>query len=100
MLPSARLEEIARTAVFKHLREDSVEQVSSEETFDSEGRDAVRITITLKPKAAARLEDDAVLDALVEIRTDLYAAGEERTPIVEYAEVGELVEADDVDPQP
>ena len=69
--------------------------MSSEETVDSHGRDAVRITITLKAKTAQTLTGDGVLDTLVAIRTQFSQKGDERLPIVEYEEAGEMTGADD-----
>lgn len=99
MLAAEKIDAIARDAALKYLKSDAVEGVTSKDAFDSEGRDAVRITIMLKANAARRLEGDAVLDALVAIKSKLHEAGEERTSIVEYAETGEAVEADDGDSQ-
>lgn len=99
MLSTAKIDEIASQAAVRHLKREAVEKVSSRATTDSEGQDAVRIVITLKPDVARGLDGDAVLDTLVEINSKLSEAGEERTSIVEYAETGEAIEADDGDAQ-
>lgn len=75
---------------------EAIDGVSSKDTLDSEGRDAVRITITLKAKVAQQLKGDDVLDTLVAIQSQLAKEGESRLSIVEYEEAGEAVEADDI----
>ncbi len=95
MLNSAEIGQIARKIAADHLSPNVVDAVSSEETVDSQGRDAVRITITLKANTANTLTGDGVLDTLVAIRTQLAEKGDDRLPIVEYEEVGELTEAED-----
>jgi len=67
----------------------------SQPTVDSEGRDALRITIVIESGAAARIKGDAALDTLVQIQDRLREAGEERFPIVEYATKEELEESGD-----
>ena len=55
----------------------------------------MRITIVIRPGAAAKIKGDAALDTLVQIQDRLRAAGEERFPIVEYATKEELEEGGD-----
>ncbi|HVZ89996.1 MAG TPA: hypothetical protein VHG72_23750 [Polyangia bacterium] len=93
---SAEIDEIAKTVAIQHLSPDAVDDVISQETVDSQGRDAVRITIKLKARVAQKLNGDDVLDTLVAIQTQLARRGEERLSIVEYEEAGETSEADDV----
>jgi hypothetical protein len=64
---------------------------------DSEGRDALKITIVLMPGSTASIESkaEAVLDTLVQIKNRLQEEGEERFPIVEYATQEELDESGD-----
>jgi hypothetical protein len=90
MLDYAKISEIADAAARSHLNSTSVAKVSTEPAVDSEGREALRITIVLKPGKAAGLAGDAVLDTLVEIQNRLRLAGEERFPIVDYAAEDEL----------
>lgn len=95
VLSSTQVEQIAQEVATEHLSPGVIDAVSSEETVDSQGRDAVRITITLKAETAKTLTGDGVLDTLVAIQTRLAEKGDQRLPIVEYEEVGELSEADD-----
>lgn len=95
MLNAAEIGEIAKKVATEHLSPGVVDAVSSEETIDSQGRDALRITITLKAKTANTLTGDGVLGTLVAIQSRLAEKGDDRLPIVEYEEIGELTEADD-----
>jgi predicted amidohydrolase YtcJ len=52
-----------------------VDHVDSADATDSEGGEAVRIVISLKPNFIAKVEGDAVLDTLVGIQTKLSEAG-------------------------
>lgn len=95
MLTQNKIIKIARDAAAGNLASSAVSRVISEETTDSEGRDALRITIVIKPHAVGKLTGDAALDTLVEIQDSLLEAGEERFPIVEYATEKELLESGD-----
>lgn len=95
MLSAARIDEIARDVAERTLPRLSVERVESVETTDSTGQSAVRILIVLKPNVATRLKGDAVLDTLVAMHNKLSEEGEERLPIVEYADVDEMEDGGD-----
>jgi hypothetical protein len=93
MLTKSRIETIAREVASATLKRSASGTVISEPTIDSEGRDALRITIVIEPNAIDRLKGDALLDTLVQIQDRLREAGEERFPIVEYATEKELQES-------
>ena len=92
MLEPAKIDKIVGEVATVHLKRRNFERVTSKATVDSEGEEAVRITIVLKPGALDRLKGDPVFDTLVEIHHRLRAAGEERFPLVEYATQAELDE--------
>jgi hypothetical protein len=96
VLSPAEIDRIAKEVAIQRLPPDIVDDVGSRPTLDSEGRDAVLITITLKSKTASGLSGELVLDTLVEIQHQLARRGEDRLKIVEYEETGESVEADDL----
>ena len=95
MVATNKIVKIAKDVATANLKSSSVSNVVSEPATDSTGRDAVRITIILKPGAAAKIDGDAALDTLVQIQDRLRKAGEERFPIVEYATKEELEESGD-----
>jgi hypothetical protein len=85
MLDEKRIRQIAEEVATTHLTSANVSSVSSTAAIDSEGRQALRITIVIKPGAEEKIKGDAALDTLVQIQDRLRKAGEERFPIVEYA---------------
>lgn len=84
MLSPDKIDQIVLDIAGKRLPRESVDRVASFDAIDSEGHDAVRIVITLRPELAADIDGDAVLDTLVGIQSRLAAAGEDRFPLVEY----------------
>lgn len=90
MLDPAKIVEIVGEVARSNLKSTSVTEVLVEPAIDSEGHEALRITIVVEPTAAARLKGDAVLNTLVQIQDRLQEAGEDRFPIVEYATKDEL----------
>jgi len=74
------------------LGEDNIVRLDWEPTTDSQGREALKITVVIPPGATRKLRDGAVLDASVRLRERLREMGENRTPIVEYATEAELAQ--------
>jgi hypothetical protein len=95
MLPREQIIRVAGEVAAANLAAQSIESVLSEPATDSEGRDAVRIIIVIKPGIAAEVKGDAVLDTLVQIRRRLEELGEERLPLIEYATKQELEQVGD-----
>lgn len=74
------------------------ERVVTEPATDSEGKEALRIIVVLKPEASERFNGDRALDLLVGVQRELLRQGEQRLPIIEYATESELgQEHDDED---
>lgn len=67
------------------LPDSGLERVIAEPSTDSDGNEASRITVVLKPEAARDWTGDQALDLLVAIQETLTGEGEERLPIVHYA---------------
>jgi hypothetical protein len=95
MLDDARTIRIIEEIAKSKLGRDNIVRVFTKPGVDSEGKDAVRITIVITPDAVTRIKGDALLDNLLEIHNRLSEAGEARTPIVGYATEEELAEIDD-----
>ena len=98
MLTPAQISDIAEEVASGKLSPKCVKQVLAEPTTDSEGHEALRVTIVIEPGAAKKLEGDSILDTLVLIQDRLREAGEDRFAIVEYATQRELETGGD--PQP
>jgi hypothetical protein len=97
MLPQTKINEIVAEVATATFTRENFEKVLSEPTVDSQGDEALRITVVIKPEAVEKLKGDPVLDFLLGIHHRLQEAGEERFPIVEYATPEELDEL--VDPE-
>ena len=95
MLPQTRIDEIVAEVATAYLTRENFERAMSEPTVDSQGEDALRITIVIKPDALERLKGGPVLDTLFQISERLQEAGENRFPLVHYATEAELNEVDD-----
>jgi hypothetical protein len=90
MLNEKRIQEIAQEVAIANLASANISSVSSSTAIDSEGHDALRITIVIKPGSLSKIEGDATLDTLVGIQDRLRREGEERFAIIEYATKEEL----------
>jgi hypothetical protein len=90
MLDLSEINNIVRSVTARNFGPKAVEMIDSQSTTDSEGQDALHISIALAPDVARELKGDAVLDTLVEIQDELRAAGEDRFPILEYGTEDEL----------
>jgi hypothetical protein len=95
MLKIDKINKIARDTAAANFSSSAVSRVFTEGTTDSEGREALRITIVINPDSVGKLTGDAVLDTLVGIHDRLREAGEERFPIVGYSTEEELQESGD-----
>ncbi len=93
MLDNDQIVAIATAVAKKQLGMKAVLRALSERASDSEGREALRVTIVIAPDVAKRLKGEAVLDTLTEISNRLLKEGEERFPIMEYATEAELNDA-------
>lgn len=95
MISTAQAGRVAEGAVLRHLSRDEVHGVRAAEMLDSEGKPALRVTITLERDVARRLNGRPVLEAVVEIQDALSLEGEDRFAIVDFEEVDGLEAADD-----
>jgi hypothetical protein len=84
---------IAEQVATANLTPQVFKRVLSEPAVDSEGQDALRLTIVIANNSVAQITGDMVLDTLVEIQRGLEQAGDERLAIVDYASEEELSDA-------
>jgi hypothetical protein len=97
MLSQNEIENIAKQVATANLSSTNVSSAISAPGFDSEGHEALRITIVLTPASTATINGDKLLDTLVQIQDQLRKRGEERLPIIEYATTKELEEKESID---
>jgi hypothetical protein len=95
MLSENKIRLIAKEVAAANLPRSVVQDILVELTADSQGRDALRITIVIKPDALERMTGDHTLDTLVEMQRRMREAGDDRFAIVEYATEEELQESGD-----
>lgn len=84
MLHLEEVDDLAREVAQKHLAAFGVQDVKSEPTTDSEGNDALRITITIQSTDRISGSGDALLDTLSEIWRRLEESNDLRFPIITY----------------
>ena len=95
MAEPKQINEIVRIATTANLSADAFVSTFSAPTTDSEGREALEITIVLTPRSSEAVKGDAVLTNLVQIQRELQNIGEQRFPIIQYATQEELSASDD-----
>jgi hypothetical protein len=82
---------LIQEALVAKLGDNNVERLQWEPATDSQGREALKITVVIPPGAVSKLEKgSAVLDALVSLQKRLNEMRDHRTPILEYATEAEL----------
>lgn len=90
MLDFLAIERIASRAAKDRIPGGALERVLIAPTTDSEGKDALRITMVIRPEAVKVITGDSALDLLVELQQELSKMHEERFPIVEFSTQDEL----------
>ena len=90
MLDEKRIQKIAQEVASANLASANISSVSSSTAIDSQGHEALRIRIVIRPGSESKIKGDATLDTLVGIQDRLRSEGEERFAIVEYATKKEL----------
>lgn len=91
VLELSQVEKVVREAASTALKGSArVQGVSSSATSDSEGQEALHITIVLSGGNIDEISGDKALDTLVSIESALRAAKEERFPIIDFATEEEL----------
>jgi hypothetical protein len=90
MLEDAKIIELAKQAASANLGAQALESVRAEPIVDSEGRDALRITVIIKPGRVEGLSGNKLLNTLYQIQYQLSLAGEERLAVVDYSTKKEL----------
>lgn len=82
MVSMSTIIDLVEQAARKWIR---VRRAIAEPTVDSQGEEALRITLVLDPQAIEHITGDHALDVLFEINEALQSAGDDRLPIISYA---------------
>jgi len=91
MMDKANIEALAKQVATATLGIGSVASVSSAPTIDSEGQDALQLTIVLSPAFATVLNGSQVVKTMVQVHDSLQKQGEQRSPFVNFTTEGELI---------
>ena len=95
MLPAKQIEEIATKVAQANLTPQVAHRVLSEAIVDSEGQDALRLTLVISTESVERIDGRQLLDNLVETQRQLQQAGEDRYAFLSYATEEELSDGGD-----
>ena len=95
MLEDLELQRIARDIVSKRLPTVELDGLVTQRMTNSDGEEALRITLVLTPGSVDAISGDDALKLLVDIRDGLSRVGEERLPIIEYATSDDVPGEDD-----
>ncbi len=90
MLDLQQITQVADKAASSVLKKVGVSRVFTEQTADSDGNEALSVTVVIRRGRKDELTGDYALDTIVKIGTDLRNAGEERLAIVHFAAEEEL----------
>lgn len=90
MLDIAEVDRVVDKAASAALRKARVSRVYSSPTLDSDGQEALNVTIVLRRGSRKTVSGEAALSAIVRIGRDLWKNGEERFPIIEFVTEEEL----------
>jgi hypothetical protein len=95
MLKISQVNQVVETAAATALKRVGVRRVVSAPTTDSDGHEALSVTVVLNSGDGVQATGEEALDAIVRIGQDLRDAGEDRQPIIEFATEEELALSDD-----
>lgn len=90
--PDEAYRRLLRHAVVPVVGDDNIVRLDWKPTIDSQGREALKITVVITPRATQKLKEGAVLDALVRLQQQLSEMKDDRIPIVEYVTEAELLQ--------
>jgi hypothetical protein len=94
MLDYSDVSKIVETSAKATLGDENVVRAFTEPGADSEGKDALRITIVVTPGAADRIKGADVMKMLLDVHNRFDSKKEERAPIIHYATEEELAAGD------
>jgi hypothetical protein len=96
MLELAKVNELINKAASAILKGPAgVTRVMSQPTSDSQGQEALDVTIVLKNGSVDKITGDMALDTLFGANRALQEAGEDRFPIIRFITEEELASIDD-----
>ncbi len=90
MLDFSEINRVVKETASAALANVDVARIISEPTVDSEGREALHVTVVLNESGVDQISGDSVIKVLLEVGRNLRKAGEERPQIIDFATEEEL----------
>jgi len=90
MIDLQHVNRVVDKAAAVSLKRSGLSRVYSEPAMDSEGREALLVTIVLRSDAPVKINGARALNTIVRIQRDLRRSGEERFPIIDFVTEDEL----------
>ena len=85
-----KISAIASSTAQANLGHEQVERALTESALNSEGEDAVRITLIVAPGTLDRVDGQTLVRTIARIKQELLRAGEERQAVFSYSTEAEL----------
>jgi hypothetical protein len=85
-MDKSHIELLAKNAATATLGSGSVSSVIMAPMIDSEGEEAMRLTIVMSPGFAVALDGSKVVETMALVHDSLERAGEKRFPFLDFAE--------------
>lgn len=90
MLDLSDIDRVVDRAASASLKNAGFSRVYTKFTTDSEGREALHVTIVLRSNKNKEVSGNSALNTIVRVQRDLRRSGEERFPIIEFVTEDEL----------
>ncbi len=97
MIAPRQIDEVMSKAASAALKKVGISRVFSVPATDSEGHEALHVTVVLKKSKNREMNGDLALDTIVSIGRALRDSGDERLPIVEFVGEEELEPSGDTE---
>lgn len=93
------IDTIVKRVASATLKDHKIARVSSESSVDSDGLDAIRVTIVLSGSDDS-ITGDAALGTIVDVHQALQREGDDRFPYIGFTNEDELASDGDPEPEP
>ena len=94
MPDTLELVELVEQAARRRLKVNGPERVLVQPAVDSEGEEALRVTLVIRPESVSLITGDEALDLISDVRRGFDQVGEGRFPLIEYATNEEIAAAE------
>ncbi|HJT40330.1 MAG TPA: hypothetical protein VJ762_08375 [Sphingobium sp.] len=92
MLNDLNLRQLLRDVLHQRLPNVDLQEILTEQVIDSEGKDALRITLVIPDESVDAITGNQALDLIVDVQKGLSAQGDDRLAVIRYATPADLAE--------